>query len=242
MDDLMIPAEEDGAGIHALIFDFDGLILDTEIPAFKSWQEIFAEHGRTLRLEDWSVALGGSRAEFDTIGHLEEQLGRALDRDHVLRRRLRRKLELVAEQTVLPGVLEYLDDARRFELKLAVASSSPRSWVADHLERLGILERFDCVITSDDVERVKPNPDLFLAAAAALNVAPVEAIVFEDSPNGIAAARAAGIFCVAIPNALTAQLPIEADLRLASMAAMPLSTLLAIVERHLAAGARQRGR
>jgi HAD superfamily hydrolase (TIGR01509 family) len=132
-------------------------------------------------------------------------------------------------QSVLPGVMEYLHEAKRLHLKLAIASSSPHSWVDTHAKRLGVFEYFDHVICADDVRvgRTKPNPDLFLTALDRLKVRPSEAIVFEDSPNGVRAARSAGIFTVAVPNSVTSQLSIEnANLVLTSLADLPLHQLL----------------
>ncbi|MDQ2745364.1 MAG: HAD-IA family hydrolase, partial [Chloroflexota bacterium] len=127
----------------------------------------------------------------------------------------------------LPGVLDYIRDAKKLHLKLAVASSSRREWVTEQLSCLEIFEQFDAVICAEDVRRVKPHPDLYRHALSLLGLEPHEAIVFEDSPNGITAARAAGIFCVVVPNPLTRQLPIDhADLRLTSLADMPLQSLI----------------
>jgi HAD superfamily hydrolase (TIGR01509 family) len=129
---------------------------------------------------------------------------------------------------VRPGVLDYIAEGRRLGLKVGVASSSPRSWVAGHLTRLGIVDLFDCLCTSEDVVTVKPDPALYLLALARLGASADESIAFEDSPNGILAAKRAGLFCVAVPNPLTSQLPLDlADVRLNSMTDMPLSELLA---------------
>ena len=217
--------------IRALIFDFDGLILDTEMPAFLSWQEVYEEHGCSLPLATWAMVLGGSGAEFDACAFLESQVGRALDRDAIRARRQQRKLGLVATEAVLPGVTDYIRAAQRLGLKLAVASSSPRAWVTEHLTRLKLLNAFDCVTCAEDVARVKPFPEIYQMTLAALGLGADEAIVLEDSPNGITAAKAAGLFCVAVPNPLTCQLPIDhADLRLTSMADMSLDVLLRLVE------------
>jgi len=213
--------------IRGLIFDFDGTILDTEMPAFQAWQEIYEEHGCTLPLSEWAKGLGGSGGDFDPCAHLEAQIGRELDRMALRDRRQVRKLELMAAEAILPGVLEYIAAAAVLGLRIAVASSSPRSWVVEHLDRFGLFGYFECLNCADDVERVKPDPALYLRALGQLGLGPEEAIVIEDSPNGVAAARAAGIFCVAVPNALTRELPLDhADLRLASLLDMPLTALI----------------
>ena len=125
--------------------------------------------------------------------------------------------------------MDYLHTAKRLGLKLAIASSSPHSWVDTHAKRLGIFEYFDQVICADNVGagRTKPNPDLFLLALDQLQVRKNEAIVFEDSPNGVQAAKRAGIFVVAVPNSVTSQLSIEnANLILRSLADLSLPELL----------------
>ena len=136
---------------------------------------------------------------------------------------------LTLSQSILPGVLDYIHDAKRLGLKLAIASSSPHSWVDTHATRLGIFGLFDAVICADDVGagRTKPNPDLFLLALHQLEVQKNEALVFEDSPNGVKAANLAGIFVVAVPNPVTALLKIDgADLTVASLADLSLTELL----------------
>jgi len=218
--------------IRGLIFDFDGLILDTETPAFQSWQEIYQEHGCSFSLDAWAVALGTADRGFDPCAALEAQLGRSLDHTALRARRQARKFVLMEALAVLPGVAEYVEAAQRLGLRLGVASSSPRAWVEEHLARFGLLDSFNCVSCVEDVPRAKPDPALYRRTLAALGLRPDEAVAFEDSPNGATAARAAGIFCVAVPNALTCWLPLEhADLRLTSLAEIPLDTLLTRVQR-----------
>ncbi len=195
--------------IKGIVFDFDGLMVDTETSAYESWMEIFREHNCDLPLSKWGLVLGGSGGEFDPCAYLEEQMGRTLEREAILTRRMQRKTELVAEQPLLPGVLSYLDAAQARGLKVAVASSSSHRWVDTHLERLGVLHRFDAIVCSDDVERVKPAPDLYQTAVARLGLQPHEAIALEDAPNGLHAAQRAGLFAVAVPNALSGQLALE---------------------------------
>lgn len=211
--------------IQALIFDFDGLLVDTEAPAFESWQRIYAEYGQSLSLDLWQGALGTMHG-FDALQHLAS-LVHLDDPEGVMARRQALKQELSRNQPLLPGVLEILDEAQRLGLPCAVASSSSRAWVEGWLKHHKIYERFQSVLTADDVVRTKPFPDLFLLAAERLNSSPTECLIFEDSSNGILAARAAGIRVVAVPGAITSQLKLpEADLRIESLAAMPLSDIL----------------
>jgi HAD superfamily hydrolase (TIGR01509 family) len=216
-----------GTGIRALIFDFDGTIVDSESPALHAWEEVFEQHGCAFPFEDWSVGLG-SRGGFDSLAYLERTLGRAIDREAIRALRDRRKLEFTAACEVLPGVLDMLDAAERLGFPCAVASSSPRAWVVEHLERVGLIGRFRRLSCAEDVERVKPDPALYISALAALGVAPHEAVAIEDSPNGVAAARAAGIFCVAVPNSVTRRLAIAgADLTVDCLSEISLDAIVA---------------
>lgn len=217
--------------IQALIFDFDGLILDTEESEFQSWQEVFAENNAHLPLDQWAVCIGSGAESFDVYGYLEEQIGHAVQREEIAKNRRMRHNKLLAFKTVLPGVESYILDAKRLGLKLGVASSSSRAWVTGHLSRLGLLSYFDYLRCGDEVKHKKPDPELYLDVLKHFGISGEQAIVLEDSPNGIRAGQAAGIFSIAIPNVVTGQLPLEhADLRLASMAAMPLEKLIALVE------------
>ncbi len=220
--------------IRALVFDFDGLILETETPIFQSWQELYRVHGLELSFDTWSTIIGTADTDYDPLDALENQLGGLPQREEVAARRLQRESELVLAQPVLPGVHQYLQDARRLGLKIGLASSSPCDWVEGHLARLGLRRYFDEIKASDDVICTKPDPALYIAAVQGLGVRPEEAVALEDSPNGVLAARRAGLFCVAVPNELTRRLPLEhADLCLDSLAQMPLEALLAEVKRRL---------
>jgi len=217
--------------IKALIFDFDGLILDTESPEYTVWNRIYAEQGQSLPAETWGQIVGGYGAStFDPARHLQDLTGRVLNLESLRDRHRRESDRLTEGQLVLPGVLDYLQQAQDLGLKLAIASSSPHSWVDTHLTRLGLFGYFSRIICADDVPpgRTKPHPDLFIKALEAVQVQANQALVFEDSPNGIRAARAAGIFVVAVPNPITKLLEVAgADLYLDSLAELPLPELLA---------------
>jgi len=217
--------------IQALIFDFDGLIVDTESPDYESWQQVYQSYGCELAVEKWGQIVGGTGAsDFDPHSHLEELCGQQLDREEIWISRRKQYLDELSVQPILPGVLDYLDEAERRGLQLAIASSSPENWVRGHLARLGIYQRFDAIKTADDVKRTKPDPELYLATLEALSRKPEQTLVFEDSPNGVKAAKAAGIYCVAVPNPLTTQLEfIGADLRLNSLSEKTLGELLQMV-------------
>ena len=212
--------------VRSIVFDFDGLILDTEEPVYRSWLEVYEAHGETLPFDRWVQIVGSTTTEFHPQRHLEERLGRPLSQE-VVDGRIGRRTELVLAQQLLPGILQCIDDATSRGLKLGVASSSTRDWVSGHLERLGILGRFDCIRCRDDVNRAKPAPDLYIAVLACLGVSPSEALAIEDSPNGVMAAKQAGMLCVAIPNTITARLDLsQADLVVRSLSDVPLQELL----------------
>ncbi len=213
--------------IRALIFDFDGLILETEGPSFQSWQQLYQSYGQMLPHSAWSINIGTTRGDFNPRLELQRLLNEAIDWENVELKRQAVENALVEAQAILPGVQAYLDDARRLGLKIGLASSSSCGWVVGHLTRLDLLDYFDCICASDDVEHIKPDPELYLAVLQKLDVSAGEAIALEDSPIGIRAAKGAGLYCVAVPNPLTSQLPLgEADLQLGSLAEMPLERLL----------------
>lgn len=208
------------------MFDFDGLILDTEGPVYRSWLEVYQAHGEELPFDRWVQIVGSTTTGFHPQRHLEERLGRPLPQE-VLDRRIDRRTQLVLAESMLPGVVQRLDEVRAAGMKAGVASSSTREWVTGHLARLGILDRFDCLRCRDDVANAKPEPDLYIAVLDCLGVTAREAIAIEDSPNGIAAAKRAGMRCVAIPNPITARLDLsEADLVLGSLAEMTVAHIL----------------
>jgi HAD superfamily hydrolase (TIGR01509 family) len=212
--------------IQAIVFDFDGLILDTEGPVYRSWVEVYEAYGEELPFERWIEIVGSTTAVFHPQHHLEARLGRPLSKE-VLDRRISRRTELVLAEKLLPGVVGLIDAARASGLRLGVASSSTSDWVTSHLERLGILDRFDCIRCRDQVANAKPAPDLYLAVLECLGVGADEAFAIEDSPNGIAAANAAGLGCVAIPNPITSGLDLtNADMIVDSLADITLAELI----------------
>jgi beta-phosphoglucomutase-like phosphatase (HAD superfamily) len=213
----------------ALLFDFDGLILDTETHAYDTVAEIFAEHGVELDLAWWRSTLGtADHPHWSEV--LAECLGRPVERAALTARRARKRRAILETQPVCAGVVDLLDAADAVAVPSAVASSSSADWVEGHLARLALLDRFRAVVTSDDLDgdlrRTKPAPDLFLAAAAALDVEPAACVVLEDSPNGVAAARAAGMAVVAVPGPMTAGLDLTAAaLVVTSLSAVDLARL-----------------
>ena len=212
--------------LRAFIFDFDGLIVDTETAIYQAWREVYAEHGQELDLPTYADCVGSDHGQFDPMSHLDQLLGEELDWDVLEPRKQARIVELLADQQVLPGVVELLTQAAGTGIGCAVASSSSFEWVGGWLDRLALDRHFGVVRTRDHVERIKPHPDLFLAAAEGLGVPPENAIVFEDSENGLRAAEAAGMRCVVVPNAITAHGDFDAAaLRLESLDEAELGAL-----------------
>jgi HAD superfamily hydrolase (TIGR01509 family) len=220
--------------IKAFIFDFDGLILDTETPEFLVWESIYDEHGFEIPHDEWAKIIGGyGLSDFDAADHLSRLSQGRLDPGPL---RARHRLEsdaLIHASHLLPGVTDYIHGAKRRGLKLAIASSSPHAWVDAHAKRLGLFDYFDTVICADDVGagRTKPNPDLFLLALSQLGVEKEAAIVLEDSPNGVTAANRAGIFVVAVLNPVTSLLAIKgANIIIRSLSDMTIGDLLDTVQ------------
>ena len=213
--------------IHALIFDFDGLIFDSESADFQSWQETFDYYGANLPFDTWAAQIGSAN-HFNPYEFLEQQLGHPVNRDEVHARRKQRDNELLAQQGIMPGVEAYLTEAKAWGMRIGLASSSPHSWIDHHLEALGLTHWFEVVRCRDDVgDKPKPEPDVYLAAMAALGVQPNESMALEDSPNGVLAAKRAGMWVTAVTNPITRTLNFDqADVKLESMADMTLTQLI----------------
>jgi HAD superfamily hydrolase (TIGR01509 family) len=214
--------------IRGLLFDFDGLLIDTETPSRLAYEELYRAHGHELPLDRWATLVGTIGAEFDPNAHLEQLVGRSLDRAELARRLRAREHELCELEDLRPGIEDYLAEAKRRGLATAIVSSSDVEWIRRHLERLGRANGWDAIVAADgDPRRAKPRPTLYLEALDALELQPDEAIAFEDSLNGVRAAKAAGVFCVAVPNPITKTFALdEADLLLGSLEELPLDELL----------------
>jgi putative hydrolase of the HAD superfamily len=217
--------------LKALIFDFDGVIIDTETPEYQIWQWMFARFGVDIPLSDWEKGMGSSLDAFDPLVYLEQRLEKPMDRRALKQEHHQALLDALSRQHALPGIEAMILAARRQGMKLAVASSSGIDWVQGNLDRLGLLKNFDALCTSEDVELVKPHPALYQLAVSRLGISAKEAVAFEDSPNGIRAANAARIFCVAIPTPISASLDLtHANYIAASLDQLSLERLMRLVE------------
>jgi HAD superfamily hydrolase (TIGR01509 family) len=217
--------------VRAVVFDFDGLILDTETPLVRGWADVYASYGcPPLSVGEWGAVIG-TAAALDPVELLATRAaaaGLTVDREAAWEAGRAAVTELIAAEATRPGVVAWLDEADRLGLATAVASSSSRDWVAGHLERLGLLARFQVLACYRPGVAAKPAPDLYLEACAGLGVPPPAALAVEDSPNGVAAAKAAGLRCLAVPNELTRQLDLAAaDLVAGSLTELSLGEALA---------------
>ncbi|MFC5404451.1 HAD family hydrolase [Cohnella soli] len=203
--------------LRAVVFDFDGTLVDTETSAYESISSVYADHGQKLELETWAVCIG-TLGGFDPHADLQRRTGKTLNKDELYKLHRARHAERLQNATLRPGVLERLAEAHSLGWKIGLASSSDRAWIEKHLGKQGIRDRFEVICSSDDVKRVKPDPELYIRAVEALGVRPGEALAIEDSMNGLRAAKAAGLWGLAIPNPVTAQMNFsEADVLVDSL-------------------------
>jgi HAD superfamily hydrolase (TIGR01509 family) len=217
--------------IRAVVFDFDGLILDTEQPSYQSWAEVWEAHGCTLEPDEWASCIG-TRGAFDPYGTLVSRAAVPVAPEAEVRAAKRaREAALLERAEPLPGVVAWLEQADRLGLAVGLASSSSPEWIEHHLGRLGLRRWFTCVACWEGQCPPKPAPDLYRAACEGLGVGPEESIAVEDSPHGIAAARAAGLWCLAVPNDLTRALDLSAaHLVVRSLAHVDLAEVVAAAE------------
>lgn len=197
--------------LKAVIFDFDGTILDAESPTFHSWQRVYDAHGHVLSFEEYSAAIGADYNAFDPRRTLDLRCGRQLDWEQLDQQRRTQCLETICAQPPLPGIVQLLEEAHELNLRCAVASSSPSDWVRGHLKRVALLEHFQFISCADNGCPPKPSPEVYSRALKGLNVSASEAIAIEDSPNGVKAARRAGLRCVIVPNQLTRRMKFPDD-------------------------------
>lgn len=218
--------------IKALVFDFDGLIVDTESLWFDVYKDVLVEYDCELKLEDFALSIG---TKDDVLYERLTKIARKpINRIEIDRNTHERYQQQMSQLHLREGVNEYLKAAKELGLKIGLASSSSRYWVQGFLEKFNIKEYFEVVKTSDNVKKVKPDPELYLQAIQELGVKPYEALAFEDSKNGLIAATKAGLHCVIVPNSVTSFLDFSGHLhRLSSMEEIELKDLLHLIESKL---------
>ncbi|HET6352197.1 MAG TPA: HAD-IA family hydrolase [Coriobacteriia bacterium] len=213
--------------IRALVFDFDGLIMDSEVAVAGSYADMFAAEGFDFPVELWRTMVGTRENDDVLWRELERLTGKEFPLDTYEQPRRERSFEIADELPVLPGVQPLIEDAHERGLGLAIASSSSEWWVSRHLSRLGLAEYFSAVVTKEATARSKPDPSLYLEAMRRLGVSGAEAIALEDSGPGLTAAVRAGMHTVAVPGSYTEGMDFSAaDVCLSSLAETTLDKLL----------------
>lgn len=193
------------AALEALLLDFDGLLYDTETAAYASWQAVYARFGQDLALDFYVRERIGRppNVGLDLGEELARRTDGAIGRDAAWAARNELRPGLLPHH-LIDGAQELLVRARERGLKIAVVTSNHRDNVAGHLARAGCTFAFDAIVSADgDPSRGKPAPTLYLEALERLAVPAARALALEDSPAGVAAAKAAGLTCYAVPNDIT---------------------------------------
>jgi HAD superfamily hydrolase (TIGR01509 family) len=215
--------------ISALLFDFDGVIVDTEVATFQSWRDTYAEYGVDLALDDWLPAVGSGSSTsgaFDAVEHLERLTGTTIDREAVVAHRTQRKAELYARAPLLPGVRERLAEAKERGIKTAIVTRNRDDRVKAHCDIVGLDHQWQALICANE-EPTRDKAELYRRALAVLEVHANQALAFEDSPSGVRAAKRARVLCAAVPNEITRGAAFdEADVVLSSLAEQSLDEIL----------------
>jgi len=190
--------------LAAVVFDFDGIILDSETAEFESHRRIYQRHGAALTPEEWCDQIGiwSEAHERRWCDRLNELSGVSMEYG-VFKADQHRIFHDILAREPMRGIRDLLDALALADIPMAIASTSTARWVVPAVERLGLSDRFRTIVTADDVERRKPAPDVYLEAARRLGADPRRSVAIEDSGPGIAAATAAGMKTIAIPHWLT---------------------------------------
>ncbi len=208
--------------LRAVLFDFDGIIVDTEWAIYESWRKLFEAHDHPLPLDIYNRCIGSNFDTWSPKIHLEDLTGKDFDwhdLDESRNTRIRAELE---GSDALPGVRESLQLLATHNIPVAVVSSSSHDWVDGWIAKLGLTASFATTVCRGDAPNIKPAPDLFLEAARRLDLRPADCLVIEDSVNGIRAAKAGGMPAIAVPNRVTRDCDFsQADLILNSLEEFP---------------------
>jgi HAD superfamily hydrolase (TIGR01509 family) len=215
--------------ISAIIFDLDGLIIDSETPEVLAWQATYAQYGMEFPVAAHLQNVGRNDRPWDPLAPF--RLPGSPASPDVVTDLFRRRADALMDEYFkpLPGVVTLLSQLRQRNLRTAVASSSRRAWIVRVLDRLGLEDQFDAAAGGDEVQHAKPAPDVYLLAAQRLGVAPTACVALEDSHNGVRSAKAAGMACIAVPSALTSSLDFSAaDLVVRSLEELTLAAIEAL--------------
>lgn len=218
-----------------MIFDFDGLILDTETPELQSWESIFNKYQEDFPFDLYKECVGSCNADDLLTDYLFNNTDVSpLLKSEIIEIAHRTTGDQIKKNKVLPGILDFLNYGRENNMSIGLASSSNSEWIDMHVDNLGIRAYFDSILTSDFVKQTKPNPEVYLLSLSNLGINNSEAVVFEDSFNGVSAAKAAQIFTVAIPNIVTKNFSFDdADIVLDSLADFKPKTLFEMIEKKI---------
>lgn len=212
--------------LKTIILDFDGLIVDTEVVWFHIYQEwLRRQKGYDLSMQEFLICVGSSNE--DLFRALDDK-GIHVDREAFARDTAARFIEESRNLPAKDGVEQFVRQAKENDLFVTLATSAGRKKPTVHLTRLGLLSYFDLLVTAEDVERIKPYPDLFLKVAEKLRCAPDECLVVEDSLNGLVAGQNAGMRVLIVPNDVTRHSDFQGQYMLApSLAAVDVPRLIA---------------
>ena len=192
-----------GMRFSAVLFDFDGVLVDTEWAIYQAWKRTFEGHGQHLPLEVYTRCIGSDFATWSPKTHLEELAGMAFDWHDLDSRRQQEILKELTHEGPMHGAVALLENLSSGGVPLAVVSSSSHHWVDGWLEKLGLAGYFQTTVCRGDAPQIKPAPDLYLEAARRLDIPPAECLVIEDSLNGLKSAQAAGMAVWVVPNRVT---------------------------------------
>ena len=216
---MSLPADALLMKIKGIVFDFDGMILGTETPELKSYESTYQEYGIPFPIKEYEKNIGSVLNDNSPI----QYLAIILDGDKILQPKFRHKLNnlkshLIVKEHVPPVGLDYLKETTSLGLRIGLASSLDSTWINYRINRLGLRKHFYCILTKDDVKKVKPFPDIYLLPLSRLGLSNSEFVVLEDSPNGVSAAKSAQLLTIAIPNQTTNSFNLEnADIVLNSL-------------------------
>ena len=213
--------------LQGIILDFDGLIFDTETPELYAWSEIFQKIGLIFPEAEYLELVGQAIDDTAPLKIISRLTQEPIDLQEILQQKRNIVIKTLGSQNILPGVKKLLNQAKFYNLKIGLASNSDAHWILNHLDNLKLKDYFCCIKTSDDVIFAKPDPSLYLEVLNCLNLRADQVIAFEDSMNGVLAAKRACIFTLAVPNRVTRNMDLSAaDLICQSLEDFDLSEYL----------------